>query len=144
MKKQSTLVSVQLLKSYICDVNTFLIADEGLHLFQGDILLTPAQQHALQASKSNQKAVVRDEFALWSNARVPYVLDGSLSECVFCNDIFFASYLKYDFNIVCCFPGSSARSAINTAIGEYHARTCIRFVPRRNEANYVRFFSGRG
>lgn len=71
---------MQLLKNYAIH-KSFLIADEGLHLFQGDIRLTPAQEHALKASQSNQKAVVRDEFALWPNARVPYVLDGSLSEC---------------------------------------------------------------
>lgn len=67
---------------------------------------------------SPQNAVVRNERSLWPNARVPYVLDGSLS--------------------------NSAQRAIQDAVNEYATRTCVRFVPRTNERDYVRFYRGSG
>lgn len=89
-----------------------------------DIILTPEQQATLEAlanendPSSPQLAVVRSERSLWSEGRVPYVLDSSLS--------------------------SSAVQAIQQAISDYSRQTCIRFVPRRSEADYVRFYRGSG
>ena len=67
---------------------------------------------------SPQLAVVRNERSLWPDGRVPYVLDNSLS--------------------------SSARQAIQQAVADYASQTCIRFVPRGTEADYVRFYRGSG
>ncbi len=87
-------------------------------------MLTEEQRLAVEALSnpddinSPQNAVVLDERYLWSNARVPYILDGSLD--------------------------SSARRAIQQAVNEYAMRTCVRFVPRTNERDYVRFYRGSG
>ncbi|XP_015912373.1 astacin-like metalloprotease toxin 5 [Parasteatoda tepidariorum] len=53
----------------------------------------------------------------WPNARVPYVIDSSLS---------------------------NAHGVIQQGINDYHMHTCVRFVPRTNEANYIRVFKGQG
>lgn len=39
---------------------------------------------------------------------------------------------------------SAGRAAVLQAIREFRQRTCIRFVPRRGEYNYVEFINGRG
>ncbi|KAF8793935.1 astacin-like metalloprotease toxin 5 [Argiope bruennichi] len=53
----------------------------------------------------------------WPNAEVPYVIDSSLA--------------KY-------------QGAILEAIEDYHNHTCVRFVPRTNEKDYVKIFYGKG
>ena len=40
--------------------------------------------------------------------------------------------------------GTQARTAIQDAIDEYKARTCVNFVQRTTQADYVRFFRGNG
>ena len=40
--------------------------------------------------------------------------------------------------------GSKARSAIRSAIATYHRETCIRFVVRRRQKDYIRFYSEDG
>ena len=42
------------------------------------------------------------------------------------------------------FKGSSARSVINAAIAEYERNTCINFVPRTTQRDYVYFIRGSG
>ena len=91
-------------------------------LYGGDILLTPAQRTMLEEASTgllpSQRAVTTDRQALWENAQVPYVLDSSLS--------------------------NAAKVAIATAISNYKKRSCVRFVPRTNEEDHVRFFKGEG
>ena len=94
------------------------------HAVMGDIMLTAEQQATMEATANPndpfapQSAVVRNERSLWVDARVPYILDNSL--------------------------GTVARQAIQEAINEYATRTCVRFVPRNSESDYVRFFRGSG
>ena len=89
-----------------------------------DIRLTPEQQSSKEALANPsdqfgpQSAVVRNDRSLWADARVPYILDSSLD--------------------------SAARQVIQQAINEYANSTCVRFVPRNSERDYVRFFSGSG
>ena len=55
-------------------------------LYGGDIMLTPEQQAALEATAnpndpfSPQRAVVRNPRSLWPNAMVPYIIDSSLGK----------------------------------------------------------------
>lgn len=95
------------------------------HAGASDILLTPEQRDTMEALANSrtdpnapQMAVVLNERSLWPNARVPYILDSSLT--------------------------SSARQAIQQAINDYATQTCVRFVQRTNERDYVRFFRGSG
>lgn len=91
---------------------------------RSDIILTKEDRLSAEVlanendPNSPQLAVVRSERSLWPEGRVPYVLDNSLS--------------------------STARQAIQQAINDYARQTCIRFVPRGNEADYVRFYRGSG
>ncbi|KAF8765231.1 astacin-like metalloprotease toxin 5 [Argiope bruennichi] len=53
----------------------------------------------------------------WSNKKVPYIIDRSLA---------------------------SNTALIQAAMNDYHINTCIRFVPRTTERNYIKLFSGQG
>ncbi|GGJ45219.1 M12 family metallopeptidase [Deinococcus roseus] len=53
----------------------------------------------------------------WSNKTIPYVIDASLS---------------------------GQTSLINQAVNQYNSTTNVRWVPRTNQANYVRFFKENG
>ncbi|XP_042905001.1 astacin-like metalloprotease toxin 5 [Parasteatoda tepidariorum] len=55
----------------------------------------------------------------WPQATIPYIIDSSLNK-------------------------GKARNVIQQAMNEYHRRTCIRFVPRKKEKNYIKIFSGNG
>ncbi|XP_035230606.1 astacin-like metalloprotease toxin 1 [Stegodyphus dumicola] len=53
----------------------------------------------------------------WTNKKVPYVIDPSL--------------IRYT-------------GVISQAMDDYHKKTCVKFVPRTLEANYIRIFAGQG
>ncbi|XP_021002970.2 astacin-like metalloprotease toxin 5 [Parasteatoda tepidariorum] len=65
---------------------------------------------------AERNAIVGNHYR-WPNARVPYVIDSSLS---------------------------NAQNVINQGFNDYHRNTCVRFVPRSNEQNYIKIFSGQG
>ncbi|XP_015916704.2 astacin-like metalloprotease toxin 5 [Parasteatoda tepidariorum] len=67
---------------------------------------------------AERNAIVGDAYR-WPNAVVPYVVDDSLSQI-------------------------DAQEPINKAIADYHANTCVRFVKRTNENNYIKLFYGKG
>ncbi|GIY58270.1 zinc metalloproteinase nas-13 [Caerostris extrusa] len=54
----------------------------------------------------------------WPGAQVPYVIDSSL--------------------------GGSVPSYVQQAFQNYHSYTCVRFVPRTNQKDYIRIFHGQG
>lgn len=60
-------------------------AGYDVHMYGGDIILTPEQQSLLEATAnekdpfSPQNAVVRNEQLLWPNATIHYILDDTLS-----------------------------------------------------------------
>ncbi|GFY21411.1 astacin-like metalloprotease toxin 1 [Trichonephila clavipes] len=53
----------------------------------------------------------------WTNKKVPYIIDSTLSR---------------------------STALIQAAMNDYHVNTCIRFVPRTTEKNYIKLFSGQG
>ncbi|KFM66189.1 Astacin-like metalloprotease toxin, partial [Stegodyphus mimosarum] len=53
----------------------------------------------------------------WPNAEVPYVIDASLKPHM---------------------------ALITAAFNNYHSTTCVRFVPRTNQLDYIRLFAGNG
>ena len=61
-------------------------ADYSLHMYGGDIALTPEQQATLEATSNQispfalQHAVVRSEQFLWEDGKVYYIFDYSLSK----------------------------------------------------------------
>ncbi|XP_066932871.1 hatching enzyme 1.2-like [Clytia hemisphaerica] len=87
---------------------------ENQELFQGDIVLDPDEDE--RGLNKNTFASIKG--GRWPNARIPYVIDGSIS--------------------------SRGQSAISAAISDYHSYTCIRFHRRTNERSYIKFYKGRG
>ncbi|XP_035223941.1 astacin-like metalloprotease toxin 5 [Stegodyphus dumicola] len=55
----------------------------------------------------------------WPNKRVPYIIDSSLDT-------------------------AKATALILQAMNDYHINTCVKFVPRTTEKNYIKLFSGKG
>ncbi|CAH1233802.1 TLL1 [Branchiostoma lanceolatum] len=91
--------------------------------FEGDIAIMPWQQQAIQAQLQNQRAgdlaanaVAALETLRWPKGIIPYTIDCSLQ------------------NI------PAALTAIKTAMRQWEERTCIRFVQRTTEEDYVDFY----
>ncbi|XP_054718372.1 astacin-like metalloprotease toxin 1 [Uloborus diversus] len=66
---------------------------------------------------SEDRNAVTGRRRLWPDGKIPYVIDPALK---------------------------SRESKMKEAMQHYANKTCIRFVPRTNETNYVNFFPGRG
>lgn len=68
----------------------------------------------------------------WPNGVVPYSFAPSLCK-----------KLQQSFNLrskkIFSFKAQSDRAVIQRAIGEYHSKTCIKFVPRSNERDFINF-----
>jgi len=92
-------------------VFSFCVAACRAELFEGDIKLDP--ETASVVDGVNTFDAVVSERRKWPGARVPYI---------------FAS--NYD---------AKRKAAVKEAIAEYNKYTCIRFVPRKNERNYIKF-----
>jgi len=85
-------------------------------LFEGDIVLD--RKTADIVSGNNRFDAVKSDTRKWTGAVVPYI---------------FASNFE-----------SSRRRVVEEAIAEYNKYTCIRWVPRTNQRNYVKFIVGGG
>lgn len=42
------------------------------------------------------------------------------------------------------FLPATATSLIQSAMQDYHSNTCLRFVPRTTQRNYIKLFAGQG
>jgi len=96
-------------------------ADQGMYdpnLFQGDIMLTPAQRFAIETGGDPSRATV--DKPVWPNAVLPYTIDATLA-----ND-------------------PAGMKAIKAGMALWEQTTCVRFKPRTNEANYAHFYIGGG
>ncbi|XP_026467642.1 astacin-like metalloprotease toxin 4 [Ctenocephalides felis] len=63
------------------------------------------------------KSAILNRAALWPNGVIPFMIDPSLR---------------------------SVEYIVRQAIEQYHYYTCIRFIPRTNQQNYLRIFNGGG
>ncbi|XXF76262.1 M12 family metallopeptidase [Myxococcaceae bacterium GXIMD 01537] len=90
-----------------------------LAIAEGDMVLGSYEQVMNVFSKEN---AIRNPQLKWPKVNgkvvVPYNVDASLSR--------------------------EARAALQQAIDEYNAKTCVRFVPRAQEKNFVTVFNGQG
>ncbi|GBO46637.1 Putative uncharacterized protein FLJ37770, partial [Araneus ventricosus] len=71
----------------------------------------------LQKRKEKDRNVIPHPHLRWTGKKVPYVVDPSIA--------------RYN-------------GLILSAINDYHTKTCVRFVPRTFETNYIRIFPGQG
>jgi len=86
--------------------------------FEGDMVLTDEQLRQLNGTADVERNGLTNTGARWPNAVVPYTIASSFS--------------------------NSERNRIRQAMDDYEARTCITFVERTNQANYVRIFESGG
>ena len=117
--------------------------------FEGDIILTPEQTLMMEATPYSdntngpQHAVIRNQLSMWPNGQIPYILHNVSSEkCI---------YTKQTSDVKCInklpsltSPLGSAVTAIMAAIADYQSKTCITFVQRTHQTDYIRFIEGRG
>ncbi|XP_042885314.1 hatching enzyme 1.2-like [Penaeus japonicus] len=88
--------------------------------FQGDIVLHSQEeliQMTMPHNPSGRNAIISKD-RRWPNAVIPYVISSSYSK--------------------------SERSTIAAAMAEFHRSTCIRFVPRNTEKDYIHILKGDG
>eukprot|EP00795_Rhopilema_esculentum_P015218 gene15218-6421_t len=87
-----------------------------LEIFEGDIVMSPLLRRAVLNKYSKRSALVEADHK-WPGGIVPYELDSSLPNIIL--------------------------SSIGRAMREYHKFTCIRFVRRTNQKDFVLFRSKR-
>ena len=92
--RQSTVASrMEPVKMYCCMISMnieyiFSFTDYSVHMYGGDIALTPEQQATLEATSNQispfsiQNAVVRSEQYIWKDGIVYYIFDESLGEYI--------------------------------------------------------------
>jgi len=81
--------------------------------FHGDIALTAHQERTIYNATGIERNAIRDLSDRWSNGRVPYDLGSTFS--------------------------SNEKEVIRQAIADYSANTCLEFVERNGESDYVEF-----
>ncbi|ROT75216.1 putative zinc metalloproteinase [Penaeus vannamei] len=87
-------------------------------LFQGDIMLVPRDQLKELNEIPKTRSAMTDVHRRWPNGIIPYVISQTYDE--------------------------SERATIAKAMSEYHEKTCIRFVPRTIEKDYIHILKGDG
>ncbi|KAG7159340.1 zinc metalloproteinase nas-4-like [Homarus americanus] len=88
-------------------------------LFEGDIQLASESDLAsILLGGPRQRSGIADQHKRWPNARIPYVISNSFDKL--------------------------GRATIATAIKNFQQLTCIRFVARTSETDYVHFIKGDG
>ncbi|XP_031572670.1 meprin A subunit beta-like [Actinia tenebrosa] len=88
-------------------------------LFEGDIVLDEKNRDVDEPQEQKRNAR-RDRSKIWKTKVVPYVIDQSLRS------------------------PTDAGPHIQQAIAEFHKHTCVKFVPRKNEKNWIKFVKKSG
>ncbi|XP_066973579.1 hatching enzyme 1.2-like [Macrobrachium rosenbergii] len=88
--------------------------------FEGDIMVQSEDvlYQILEGDPKGQNSAVKNPRLLWPDGVIPYVISSSFS--------------------------SNHRALIARAMQEYHDRTCVRFVPRTTQSDYIHILRGRG
>jgi len=87
--------------------------------FEGDIILSDLEQlNQLNQSAAVQNNAVKQSQKIWSKGVIPYVISNSFN--------------AYE------------RGQIASAMASYHAKTCIKFVPRSSHRDYIHLYRGSG
>ena len=100
-------------------------------LFEGDIMFF-----------GDKNAILNNSYR-WPNAKIPYIIENVFSKSVFVttilSDLVGRRLIKTTFFP---FKAPNERNVIAFSMNEYHKYTCIQFVPRTSEGNYVRILKG--
>ncbi|XP_078600493.1 embryonic protein UVS.2-like [Branchiostoma floridae x Branchiostoma japonicum] len=103
-------------------MDQILEANQELNMFEGDILGVSARTMARNA--------IRDLTEIWTSRIIPFVIK---------TDDF--SELN---RIVHYYRSSTEIAIIHEAIEEYHLRTCLQFVPRTTQPDYIHIVKSDG
>ena len=99
---------------------------EKAGLFEGDIILPTKTQSAAVAGSHRR----------WRNAKIPYVIgqeySSTFDKCLYLKE------LQFQMRLFSLKIGGMQRNVIANAMNRIHKLTCIRFIPRINEKDYIR------
>lgn len=84
---------------------------DSLYIYNGDIVLSEKQVNILDSVAATKSVVLKSVVSKWSTGKVPYVISANYS--------------------------SHEMALIEQAILAFHRNTCIRFIPRYNETDYI-------
>jgi hypothetical protein len=99
--------------------------------YQGDIVLTQEQLDYFNEIQTNPNSVLLDPTRYWPDATVIYELEGPFSEH------FVKKTLDFILNSFLWFAAAAEIEKIEFAIHNMEHHTCLRFVKRTNQADYV-------
>ncbi|XP_048587973.1 astacin-like [Nematostella vectensis] len=123
-------IFVALIASVVASPHDRERRENGYQLFEGDIMFTAEQiraaEHGQDPGSVGATARGLRQQGRWPGGVVPYVLDKSVK-----NPFLNSLGLK-----------GPSEKAIEGAIKEWQQKTCIRFVPRTDQKDYVQFFDG--
>ncbi|GFS49786.1 metalloendopeptidase [Nephila pilipes] len=102
------------LLSSACFSKSIDTSDSGDEVMQNPDLF---EGDIIGISPGDERNAVVEKHRIWPNGRIPYTIDPKLKP---------------------------QESQIKEAMQHYADKTCIKFVPRTDEGNYVRIFPGRG
>ncbi|CAH3027830.1 unnamed protein product, partial [Porites evermanni] len=100
-----------------CFRNSSVLGNTGSKILLGDIISDDETLRFITQDPRGRNAI-NYPHSLWPANTVPYIIDSSIEQ--------------------------QGIQAINDAISDYHKYTCVKFVARTTQRNYVRFFQGTG
>jgi hypothetical protein len=101
--------------------------------FQGDIILTQEQLDYINEIQINPRTVLVNPTRHWPNARIPYQLSASFSE-----NFMLRFVIEWLWKVmVHLFSATDELRKIDLALYNIEHFTCLRFVRRTNEVDFV-------
>ena len=114
-------------------------AVETKRVYEGDIFLDQNTQYLLRTLRRRPvRSAISAPHRKWSSNKIPYDFGGVSKYFHF---FLISSNPEYQVYYRLLFSGSSVKEAVKHAILEFEKHTCIKFVPRKREKDYVHIVS---
>ena len=82
---------------------------------------------------------VKDSKYLWKGGIVPYEISSGYSKSIYDSTIEFKIWLKFVLPFRIIYVAAEDKQILMEGINEYAKYTCIKLVPRTNQADYILF-----